>query len=278
MVASVSPIITAKDLHVGYTVPPGQPPVSALNGVSFDITPGEFVAVIGQSGAGKTTLLRCLTGFVRPPAGSLVVAGVDVGQARAAELRRLRRETATVSQHFGLIERASALDNVLVGRLGYVGTLRSLISWFPKPDRDLAYSTLCDFGLADRALQRVDRLSGGERQRVAIARALVQRPRLVLADEPAASLDISLTLFVLETLRRLNREQNLTVVTNLHNLRLARTYASRIIALREGISVFDGPPAQLTDTIQREIYHGGTSGSGATTGTDEPPRIAASAC
>jgi phosphonate transport system ATP-binding protein len=273
----VSPIISARDLRVRFPVPPGQPPVTALNGVSFDVAPGEFVAVIGQSGAGKTALLRCLTGFVRPNWGGLIVAGVDVSQASASELKRLRRETATVSQHFGLVERASALDNVLVGRLGYVGTLRSLAGWFPKSDRDLAYDTLCEFGLGERALRRVDQLSGGERQRVAIARALVQRPQLVLADEPAASLDISLTLFVLDTLRRLNREHNLTVVTNLHNLHLARTYASRIIALRHGVPVFDGPPAQLNDIIQREVYHGGTSGSGAATGTDRPPRIAASA-
>lgn len=272
-----SPIISARDLRVRFAVPSGQPPVSALNGVSFDVTPGEFLAVIGQSGAGKTTLLRCLTGFVRPNWGGLIVAGVDVTRASASELKRLRRETATVSQHFGLVERASALDNVLVGRLGYVGTLRSLAGWFPKSDRDLAYATLYEFGLGERALRRVDQLSGGERQRVAIARALVQRPRLVLADEPAASLDISLTLFVLDTLRRLNREHNLTVVTNLHNLHLARTYASRIIALRHGVPIFDGPPAQLSDIIQREIYHGGTSGSGAATDTDRPSRIAASA-
>jgi phosphonate transport system ATP-binding protein len=138
----------------------------------------------------------------------------------------------------------------------YVGTLRSLLGWFPKYDRDLAYATLWEFGLADRALQRADRLSGGERQRVAIARALTQRPKLVLADEPAASLDISLTRFVLETLHGLNRDQGLTVVVNLHNLHLARTYASRILALRDGCLVFDGTPAQLTDAIQQEVYHG----------------------
>lgn len=272
----VSPIISARDLRVGFAAPLGQPPVTALNGVNFDVAPGEFVAVIGHSGAGKTTLLRCLTGFVRPW-GGLVVAGVDVTRASAGELKRLRRETATVSQHFGLVERATALDNVLVGRLGYVGTLRSLAGWFPKSDRDLAYATLCEFGLGERALQRVDQLSGGERQRVAIARALVQRPRLVLADEPAASLDISLTLFVLETLRRLNREHELTVVANLHNLHLARSYASRIIALREGVAVFDGPPGQLSETIQREIYHGGTPGADAAPGTGQPTRLAASA-
>lgn len=274
MTDGASPLVQARNLQVSYAVPPGQPRISALNGVSFDVAPGEFVAVIGQSGAGKTTLLRCLSGFVRPNAGSLEVAGMDVGRARSGELRRLRRETATVSQHFGLIERASALDNVLVGRLGYVSTMRSLVAWFPKRDRDLAYVTLCDFGLADRALQRVDRLSGGERQRVAIARALVQRPRMVLADEPAASLDISLTRFVLETLHGLNREQGLTVVANLHNLHLARSYASRIIALRRGRVVFDGAPARLTRAIQWEIYDDGRSGSdiGA---DDEPDRLAA---
>lgn len=250
------PIIEADDLQVIYPGPSGQSEVTSLFGVSFSVRPGEFVAVIGHSGAGKTTLLRCLTGFVRPIAKSLLVAGVDVAQAHGGELRRLRRTTATISQSFNLIERASVLDNVLVGRLGYIGTLRSLFGWFPKCDRNLAYATLCEFGLAERALQRADRLSGGERQRVAIARALTQQPTLVLADEPAASLDISLTRFVLETLHGLNRDQGLTVVVNLHNLHLARTYASRILALRDGRLVFDGTPSQLTDTIQQEVYHG----------------------
>ena len=187
--AEMRPVIEADGLCVAYPDRARKTAPAALDNVSLTVAPGAFVAVIGRSGAGKTTLLRTLTGFVRPSAGRLIVNGLDVGGARRADLRRLRRETATIYQHFNLVERASVLDNVLIGRLGYVGTPRSLLGWFPESDRQLAYETLCAVGLGDRAMQRADKLSGGERQRVAIARALVQQPRLVLADEPAASLD-----------------------------------------------------------------------------------------
>lgn len=256
--AQVRPVIMADGLCVAYPDRARKPTPAALDNLSLTVAAGAFVAVIGRSGAGKTTLLRTLTGFVRPSAGRLTVNGLDVAGARGAHLRRLRRETATIYQHFNLVERSSVLDNVLIGRLGYVGTLRSLLGWFPERDRRLAYETLCEFGLGDRATQRADKLSGGERQRVAIARALVQQPRLVLADEPAASLDVSLTRVVLETLRTLNREQGLTVVVNLHDLTLARAYADRILALREGRLVFDGSPASLTRAVQKEIYHDGS--------------------
>jgi len=247
-------LIAAEGLSVSYDSPAHGHALVALEQVSFRIAPGEFVAVIGSSGGGKTTLLRCLTGFVRPRQGRLRVAGQELAHANQKQLRRLRRDTAMIPQHFGLVERLSALDNVLVGRLGYVSTLPSLLNWFSAADRELAYATLSEVGLAERALTRVDRLSGGERQRVAIARALVQRPHIMLADEPAASLDISLTRLVLETLRTLKRDWGLTVVCSLHDLSLARTYAERILALRNGRLVFDGPPAGLTEAVQREVY------------------------
>jgi phosphonate transport system ATP-binding protein len=250
------PIIEAERVRVTYGAPRGQPEVVAIESLSFSVQAGDFVAVIGGSGAGKTTLLRSLTGFVRPSAGRLVVNGCDVARARPGQLHGLRREVAMVAQHFNLVERASALDNVLIGRLGQVGTLPSLLGWFPRRDRRLASATLGELGLARRALQRADRLSGGERQRVAIARALVQQPRLVLADEPAASLDISLARLVLDSLRRLNREHGVTVLVNLHDLDLAKAYAARILALRGGRLVLDGTPAQLTGALQQEIYHG----------------------
>lgn len=255
MAPSAIPIVTAHDVRVSYGT--GSPAEQdGLNGVSFAVTPGEFVAVIGPSGAGKTTLLRSLTGFVRPTAGHLVVAGIDVAHANWRQLRELRCNAATIPQHFNLVERLSAFDNVLMGRLGYVGTLPSLMNWFPRREQAAAYRLLGELGLAERALQRVDRLSGGERQRVAIARALAQEPQIMLADEPAASLDISLTRFVLDTLCRLNRDQGLTVVASLHDLRLAHGYASRILGLRQGRLVFDGRSAELSEASQREIYDG----------------------
>jgi phosphonate transport system ATP-binding protein len=247
------PIIQASRLDVRFERP-GQFPVPALNGLDLSIAEGEFVAVIGSSGAGKTTLLRCLTGFVRPSAGRLIVDGTDVVAARRSELYRLRRRVATIYQHFNLVERASALENTLHGRLGHVRSWRGLLGVFPPRDQTLAYETLIDLGLGERALQRVDRLSGGERQRVAIARALVQAPRIVLADEPAASLDVALTRLVIETLHEQHRRSGLTVLVNMHDLELAKSHATRVVGLRHGVKVFDGATSDLNDEIVSDIY------------------------
>lgn len=246
------PVIQARDLSARHGRASGV--VAALNGLDFVVPAGQFVAVIGPSGAGKTTLMRCLTGFVRPCAGHLVVNGHDLVQANARQLRRLRQSVATVAQGYNLIERASALDNVLIGRLGHMRGWRRLLGLFPPADRTRALAALHDLGLPERVHQRVDRLSGGERQRVAIARALVQEPRIVLADEPAASLDIALTRLVLDALAARNRTHGLTVVVNLHDLDLARRYATRILALRRGRLVFDGAPAGLDTALERVIY------------------------
>jgi phosphonate transport system ATP-binding protein len=257
----------------------GQPPVTALRNLDFSVREGEFVAVIGSSGAGKTTLLRCLTGFVCPSHGELVVDSTNTRRACRSELYRLRRRVATIYQHFNLVERASALQNVLHGRLGHVGFLRGFLGFFSHQDRDLAYRTLAGLGLGDRALQRVDQLSGGERQRVAIARALVQEPRIVLADEPAASLDVSLTRQVIETLSDLHSELGLTVVVNMHDLDLARTCATRIVGLRHGVKVFDGAPAQLSEEVLEKIYvssrTGGEPADDTAPESPEPTRLIA---
>jgi phosphonate transport system ATP-binding protein len=250
-----APIVEATHLRVSFNRP-DQRPVTALRDLNVSVGEGEFVAVIGSSGAGKTTLLRCLTGFVRPSEGGLIVDGTDVSRARASDLYRLRTRVATIYQHFNLVERASALRNVLHGRLGHVGTLRGLLGLFPFEDQYAAWQALVRLGLEDRALQRVDQLSGGERQRVAIARALVQEPRMILADEPAASLDVSLTRQVIETLHELHEQHGLSVLVNMHDIALARTCASRVIGLHHGMKVFDGTPAQLTDEILENIYEG----------------------
>jgi phosphonate transport system ATP-binding protein len=221
VIAAGQPIVRAEDLSVTYGALSGQLAVAALRSLSFSVQAGEFVAIIGRSGAGKTTLLRCLTGFVRPSAGRLIVNGLDVATARAGQLYRLRREVATVSQQLNLVERASALDNVLFGRLGYVGTLPSLLGWFPKRERRLAYATLAELGLAGRALQRADRLSGGERQRVAIARALVNRPELLLADEPTGNLDGDSATRVIELLESVRHDHGCTLVLVTHHRELA---------------------------------------------------------
>ena len=250
------PIIQAEHLTALLPGRSAAKPTTALRDVSFTVRSGEFVAVIGSSGAGKTTLVRVLTGLVMPSRGTLIVNGLHVNRATPAQLCKLRREVATVPQQFNLIERTSALDNVLLGRLGFNPSWRTLLGLFPLADQQLCYVTLRELGLADKALERVDRLSGGERQRVAIARALVQRPQIVLADEPAASLDISLTRLVLEELRDLNRDRGVTILVNLHDLTLAKDYAARLLALRAGRLVFDGSPKQLSSAVQEEIYNG----------------------
>lgn len=265
MARTPQPVIEAQGLDAAFARTSGAPPVAALNDVSFTLEAGEFAAVIGRSGAGKTTLMRCLTGFVRPSAGHLLVNGVDIATCGSRSLRRLRCSVASIHQHFNLVERATAFDNVLIGRLGRVDTLRSLLGWFPRRDREIALETLGELDLAERAHQRCDRLSGGERQRVAIARALVQQPGLVLADEPAASLDVALTRAVLDTLQKLNRDHGLTVLVSLHDLDLARVYARRLLALRQGRLVFDGTVDRLNDRLEEEIYNGAEGpGTGGT--------------
>ncbi|WP_307331904.1 phosphonate ABC transporter ATP-binding protein [Evansella vedderi] len=248
-------MIKAEQLEIVYPKRKGSETTPALQDISLTVEEEEFIAVIGKSGAGKTTFLRSLTGFVRPSAGKLVVNDIDVMRTSKKKIYELRRNVATIYQSFNLVERMTALDNALCGRLGYIGNIRGLLGLFPKKDKEFAYRTLVDLGLEDRVHYRVDQLSGGERQRVAIARALVQQPQIVLADEPAASLDISLTKFVLNTLKDLNKQNGLTVLVNLHDIELAKMYATRIIALQRGRIVFDGEPEKLTEDLLEVIYN-----------------------
>ncbi len=232
------------------------PGTVALDGVDLDIGPGEFVALIGPSGAGKSTLLRCLNGLVAPTGGVVEVAGERVTGATGERLRSIRAGIGFVFQQFHLLRRLSVLDNVLVGRLPHVPRLRSLAGWFPGLDVALARATLTRVGLGGLWDRRVDTLSGGQQQRVAIARALVQEPRVLLADEPMASLDPALASTVMDLLRSINTEDGITVMTSLHVLELARSYGRRVIGLREGRVVYDGPPEGLTDAVASRIFAG----------------------
>ena len=226
----------------------------ALDGLDLDLAAGEFVALIGPSGAGKSTFLRCLNGLVTPTAGEVSVDGLSVVGASAHELRRVRAGIGFVFQQFNLARRLSVLENVLVGRLARIPTLRSLLALFPAADVARAHVVLERVGLHGLADRRVDTLSGGQQQRVAIARALVQEPRVLLADEPMASLDPALAHTVLELLRRISEEDGLTVVTSLHVLEVARLYGRRVIGLRAGRVIYDGPPDGLTDTVAARIF------------------------
>ena len=233
------------------------PSTVALHGVDLTIARGEFVVVLGRSGAGKTTFLRCLNRLVEPTSGTIRVAGREITGAGAPAVREVRRQIGMVFQQFNLVRRASALDNVLAGRLGYVPAVSSVFGSFPRTDRELAHACLAQVGLDHLAERRADRLSGGEQQRVAIARALAQRPQVILADEPTASLDPALTSSIMDILKAINVEQGLTVVVSQHQLETALAYATRIVGFRAGRVVFDGQPSAVTPTVVRAIYGAG---------------------
>jgi phosphonate transport system ATP-binding protein len=226
----------------------------ALAPLDLAIENGRFIVLLGPSGAGKSTLLRALNGLVRPSEGRVLVEpGEDI--ARRAALHRHRRTTGMVFQQHQLIGRVSVLGNVLTGRLGYHSGLRTLLP-FARDEKRLALDALERVGLLDKALARADELSGGQQQRVGIARALVQRPRLVLADEPVASLDPATALRVMELLHGICRADGLTAVVSLHQVELARRFGERIIGLAGGRVVFDGPPEALSEAVIARIYGG----------------------
>jgi phosphonate transport system ATP-binding protein len=232
-----------------------RPPATvALHQVDLVVRQGEFVVALGRSGAGKTTFLRALNRLVEPTAGEVRVAGRLVTGAGAGELREIRRQIGMVFQQFNLVKRAPVIENVLAGRLGYVPPVASVLGRFPSADRELARGCLAQVGLAHLADRRADTLSGGEQQRVAIARALAQRPAVILADEPTASLDPALTSSIMDILQTINREQGLTLVVSQHQLETALAYATRIVGFRQGKVAFDGPPAAVTPTVVHEIY------------------------
>jgi phosphonate transport system ATP-binding protein len=226
--------------------------VTALDRVSLTLGSGQFTVLLGISGAGKSTLLRCMNGLTRPTSGS--VEADDLGPLAGSRVLRLhRRRTGMIFQHHNLIGRHTALQNVLVGRLGHHSTWRTLLP-LPESERRLALECLERVGLLDKALQRAETLSGGEQQRVGIARALAQKPRLVLADEPVASLDPATAERVLELLRGVCREDGIPAIISLHQLELARSYADRVVGLHRGRIVFDGSPDQLTNDALDAIY------------------------
>jgi len=245
----MDPMIEVRGL--GVVLPPD---TVALYGVDLTVAPGEFVMIIGRSGAGKTTFLRSINRLVEPTAGVVRVAGQTVTGAEPTELRRVRRQIGMIFQQFNLIRRASVLTNVLAGRLGYVPVVPSLLGRFPAADRVMALECLAQVGLADFAGRRADALSGGEQQRVAIARALAQAPRVILGDEPTASLDPQLTGSIMGILQRINRERGLTLVVSQHQLATALEFGTRIVGFRAGRVCFDGPPEKVTPAVVDAIY------------------------
>ncbi|NPV68911.1 MAG: phosphonate ABC transporter ATP-binding protein [Anaerolineae bacterium] len=228
--------------------------VLALDDVSFEVPDGQFVVIIGLSGSGKSTLLRCINRLIDPTAGRILWNDIDITAATDEELRLIRRRIGMIFQQFNLVKRSSVLTNVLSGRLGYTNPLWSLINYFPRSEREKALEKLERVGIREKAHNRADELSGGQQQRVGIARALMQEPELMLADEPVASLDPATSHSVMKYLELLNKEDGLTVLCSLHFLSLARTYADRIIALKEGKLMFDGLPEDIDDERFKAIY------------------------
>jgi phosphonate transport system ATP-binding protein len=226
----------------------------AVDGIDIDIPSGQMVGIIGRSGAGKSTLLRMINRLVAPTGGSIRFGTADVTGLSGRALRDWRATCAMIFQQFNLVPRLDVLTNVLMGRLNHRRTLPSLLGLFTEAERAMAVLALDRFGLADVALQRAGTLSGGQQQRVAICRALLQEPRLLLADEPIASLDPHNARVVMDALATVNREDGLTVLTNLHHLDTARAYCTRIVALQAGRIVFDGSADQLTAARVHEIY------------------------
>ena len=226
----------------------------ALRDVSFDVADGEFLVIIGLSGSGKSTLLRCINRLIEPTSGRIIWDDRDVTAASPTEIREIRQKIAMVFQQFNLVKRSSVLTNVLSGRLGYSNPWLSLIGVWSKEDRERAMHALEKVGIPDKAHARADALSGGQQQRVGIARALMQEPKIILADEPVASLDPVLSHSILQYLEQLTKSDGTTVLCSLHFLDLVHRYATRVIALKDGIKVFEGLPQEINRERFKEIY------------------------
>jgi phosphonate transport system ATP-binding protein len=226
----------------------------ALKDVSFEVQEGEFMVVIGLSGSGKSTLLRCINRLIEPTSGRIVWDDVDITSANPTELRHIRRQIGMVFQQFNLVKRSKVITNVLSGRLGYVNPWASLLGLWPSSEKERAMKALERVGMPEKANNRADALSGGQQQRVGIARALMQEPRLILADEPVASLDPVLAHTILQYLEALNKTDGATVICSLHFLDLVHRYATRVIALKDGLKVFEGLPKEIDRARFKEIY------------------------
>lgn len=239
--------------HVSKKYPNG---FEALKDINLTIEQGEFVAIIGLSGAGKSTLLRTINRMHDITEGSLMVDGTDVMQLRGGQLRSFRRKIGMIFQSFNLVTRTRVINNVLMSKVPELSFLRALFGVYPKENKLEALEALDKVGILDKAFVRADQLSGGQQQRVALARTLAQNPQIILADEPVASLDPVTAKQVMGDFQRINKDMNITILLNIHHVDLALQYASRVVGIRSGEIVYDGPASEVTEEILNEIYEG----------------------
>ena len=250
-IANLNGIIMLRVENISKTYEDG---TQALKGVTFNVAPGEFVAVLGKSGSGKSTLLRCINRLVEPTEGSIFLGDDEITGASPSALRLLRRKIGLVFQQYNLVNRLTVWTNVMTGDLGVLPSWMGLAGYFPRTSIDRAKVHLERVGLADKANSRADKLSGGQQQRVGIARALVQEPRLILADEPVSSLDPVSAKTIMDLLREINQKNGVSIICNLHLPDLAREYAQRLLVLRDGKIVFDGVPKQMDSSRLEALY------------------------
>ncbi|WP_433619954.1 phosphonate ABC transporter ATP-binding protein [Paenibacillus cellulositrophicus] len=228
----------------------------ALTDVSFSVRSGEFVSIIGPSGAGKSTLLRCINRMIDASSGEICIEGKNVLEFRKKELKRMRTSIGMIFQHYNLVDRLSVMENVLHGRLGYKSTLAGMLGMYREEEKQQAYQILGILGLEEQVYKRCDQLSGGQKQRVGIARALIQGPKMLLCDEPIASLDPNASKVIMDHLRHISTNLDITVIVNLHQVETALKYSDRIIGVNQGKIVYNGTPGQMTSEELQRIYGG----------------------
>lgn len=226
----------------------------ALDDLSFSVKEGEFLSIIGPSGAGKSTILRCINRLVNATDGKIINDGKDIMHINKRQLRNVRTKTGMIFQHYNLVDRLSVMENVLHGRLGQKSTFSGMIGHYSESEKEQAFAILEELGLAEQAYKRCDALSGGQKQRVGIARAIMQQPKLILCDEPIASLDPKASKTIMDHLAQINQSMQITCIVNLHQVDVAMKYSQRILGIAAGKLVFDGAPSELTQEKIHEIY------------------------
>ena len=242
-------LLQIKDLGKSYNST-----TKVLEGLNFEVESGEFLSIIGPSGAGKSTLLRCINRMVEIDEGQIVFDGQDVGRLNKKELRKLRTNIGMIFQHYNLVPRLSVIENVLHGRFGYKTTMQGILGRFSEEEKEHAFFLLEKLGIEEHAYKRCDQLSGGQQQRVGIARSLIQEPKIVLCDEPIASLDPNASKVIMDHLKSITQELGITCIVNLHQVEIAKDYSDRIIGLNKGGIVFDGPGYRLHRNQTDQIY------------------------